>query len=155
MTTKMHFATTERRMHSEQTASCPFAAEEIQRTVTRTSPGVYWLGYLAHEQFIVTAVGRADEDLKDELSVRLMMLLAADLVAGPEDELKDKYARFAFCYTATAAEAFERECLAYHEVIDNGGTLQDPRHPSMDGDASENARAPRSFCPIWQCAWNY
>ncbi len=135
-------------------ASHPFTVSELDRLVTLKSPGVYSLGYLdEHGRFTVRAIGRADEDLRDELSVRMMLLMGADMLSGPGDSLRAQYSRFTFQYTASAEEAFERECLEYHRVFDQ---LDNKMHPSRDeNNTTREVTGPRWFCPIWQCAWNY
>ena len=88
-----------------------FTMSEINRLVTRTSAGVYTLGYLNNEgTFIVKYVGRSDTDLKNRLSSWIGKKVGCT--------------HFKANYCASADEAFKRECAIYHdfggvEVLDN------------------------------------
>lgn len=89
-----------------------FTSSEIDRVVTRTSPGNYGLGY-SNDTFIVKYVGRSDTDLNKELKARLT----------------SKYKHFKDSYATSPKAAFEKECHNYHDF---GGKekLDNEMHPS-------------------------
>jgi len=91
-----------------------FTSSEIDRVVTRTSPGNYALGYTKdNDTFIVQYVGRSDSDVNQELKARL----------------DSKYKRFKYSYATSPKAAFEKECHNYHDF---GGKeeLDNEIHPS-------------------------
>jgi hypothetical protein len=91
-----------------------FTSSEIDRVVTRTSPGNYALGYKNDEgTFIVLYVGRSDIDVNEELKARL----------------DSRYKHFKYSYATSPKAAFEKECRNYHDF---GGSekLDNKIHPS-------------------------
>ena len=91
-----------------------FTSSEINRVVTRTSPGNYALGYKNTDgKLIVQYVGRSDVDVNEELKARL----------------DDRYKRFKYSYATSPKAAFEKECRNYHDF---GGSkeLDNKIHPS-------------------------
>ena len=72
--------------------------EEIDRRITKTSPGNYALGRVGNDTFYVHYVGRSDTDLNDRLK---------DWVGS--------YKRFKFSYATSPKAAFEKECTNYHD----------------------------------------
>lgn len=94
--------------------SYTFTSSEIDRVVTRTSPGNYALGYIDDKgSFIVQYVGRSDSDVNQELKARL----------------DSKYKKFKYSYATSPKAAFEKECHNYHDF---GGSesLDNKIHPS-------------------------
>jgi len=91
-----------------------FTSSEIDRIITRTSPGNYALGYTKDDgTFIVQYVGRSDTDVNRELKTRL----------------DSKYKKFKYSYATSPKAAFEKECHNYHDF---GGKeeLDNEIHPS-------------------------
>lgn len=74
-------------------------AAEIDRVITRTSPGNYALGRVDDKKtFLVSYVGRSDTDVNGRLHDH----------AG-------NYDKFKYSYASSAKAAFERECENYHD----------------------------------------
>lgn len=90
-----------------------FTSAEIDRVVTRTSPGNYALGRTEGETFFVHYVGRSDSDVNQELKARLAL----------------NYTKFKYSYATSTKAAFEKECRNYHDF---GGSekLDNKIHPS-------------------------
>lgn len=90
-----------------------FSDTSIDQYVTEIRPGNFALGYVHDDVFIVRYIGRADENLRDELK----------LFIG------NTYQRFKFSYALSSQEAFEKECNIYHRF---GGSkkLHNLTHPS-------------------------
>ena len=90
-----------------------FTSAEIDRVVTKTSPGNYGLGY-SNDTFIVLYVGRSDSDVNQELKARLG---------------SSRYKEFKYSYATSPKAAFEKECRNYHDF---GGSekLDNEIHPS-------------------------
>lgn len=87
-------------------------SEKIDEEVTEISPGTYVLGHLNDEDvFIVKYVGRSDEDLNDRLH-----------------DWIDEYKRFKFGYFNSEKEAFEKECIIYHDFGESE-SLDNEIHP--------------------------
>ena len=83
--------------------------DTINLMVSRTSPGVYVLsrnGNKAHY------VGRSDSDLRS----RLMSYVGS------------RYLKFWFTYATSAKDAFEKECLLYHQ-FGGSSSLDNKIHP--------------------------
>jgi hypothetical protein len=85
---------------------------EIERNVTKISPGNYALGHISDSTFIVNYVGRSDDDVRERL----------------KDWLGSKYSDFKFSYATSPKAAFEKECRNYHDF---GGSekLDNDKHP--------------------------
>ncbi len=121
----------------------PLTLDEIDRVVTRTSPGFFSLGCFDSEShFVVKAVGRSDQDVAQELKA-----VAADVAQDSAYGFDLGYGRFTYGYAHSPEEVFEQECLLYHAAFEQ---LDSKRHP-----ARRKSNGQRSYCPIWQCAWNY
>jgi len=91
----------------------PLTDNEVDRHVTRKSPGNYGLGDTREEGiFIVQYVGRSDDDVNTRL----------------HDWTGTRYSKFKFSYASSPKEAFEKECRNYHDF---GGTdqLDNKMHP--------------------------
>lgn len=92
--------------------------EEIDKQVTRISPGNYALGYSKDNSFYVSYVGRSDADVNDRLK---------DWVG--------RYNQFKYSYASSPKNAFEKECHNYHdfgesEKLDNKVHPQRPTNTS-------------------------
>ena len=106
-----------------------FTSSEIDRVVTRTSPGNYALGYTQDDgTFIVKYVGRSDSDVNQELKARLAL----------------NYNKFKYSYATSPKAAFEKESQNYHDF---GGKekLDNEIHPSRP--AGTNWKCP--VCTIF------
>lgn len=87
----------------------------IDAYVTETSPGNFALGYVHDDTFIVRYIGRAEENLREELKTYI----------------DSTYQHFKFSYAPSSEEAFAKECRLYHRF---GGSkkLHNLTHPSRD-----------------------
>lgn len=70
----------------------------IDANVTRTSAGAYALGRVKDETFLVSYIGRSDDDVNDRLKDHV-----------------DDYDRFKYAYFPSPKAAFEKECNLYHD----------------------------------------
>ncbi len=105
--------------------------EEIDRVVTRKSPGVYVLGREKDtDLFIVNYVGRSDSDVN---------YILKDWVG------KDGYRRFKFGYFDSPKAAFEKECKIYHDFKPR----DNEKHPQRPNGS--NWQCPR--CDIFKDIW--
>ncbi|MBA7669158.1 hypothetical protein ES703_77286 [subsurface metagenome] len=73
--------------------------EKIDEVVTRESPGNYALGRVDKNSFIVSYVGRSDDDLNGRLKYWV----------------GKKYKHFKFSYATSRKAAFEKECKNFHD----------------------------------------
>ena len=71
-----------------------FTSSEIDKILTRTSPGNYALGRTDDDTFFVSYVGRSDSDINQELKSRLTR----------------NYTKFKYSYATSPKAAFEKEC---------------------------------------------
>lgn len=96
-----------------------FTSEEIDRVVTKSSPGNYALGNSDEKTFYVHYVGRSDNDVNQELKAKL--------------DLNHK--EFKYSYAASPKSAFEKECHNYHDF---GGSnkLDNKIHPGRPSGIS-------------------
>ena len=96
-----------------------FTSSEIDRAVTKTSPGNYALGWEDEKTFYVRYVGRSDTDVNAELKSRLTL----------------RHSKFKFSYATSAKAAFEKECRNYHDF---GGSkdLDNKVHPDRPTSAN-------------------
>jgi hypothetical protein len=90
--------------------------EEVEKHITKKSPGNYALGKSSDDTFHISYVGRADVDLKDRLL-----------------KWVDKYVDFKFSYATSPKDAFLKECKNYHDF---GGKekLKNQIHPDRPKD---------------------
>ena len=118
----------------------PFALQpaEIEKEITRTSPGVYILDR-SHEDgpFHISYVGRSDTDVK----ARLL-------------EHGAKYKRFKYEYYGTPEDAFAKECDLYHDFNPPSTIAHPPRPTAPSGSAPAakssarlGPRKLRDLCP--------
>jgi hypothetical protein len=90
--------------------------DTIDAAVTRSSAGVYALGYASPEgKFCVNHVGRADADVKG----KLRSFIGSAML-------------FKFGYMPTSRAAFERECELFHELSPPGNRV----HPGRPKDTN-------------------
>lgn len=87
--------------------------ETIDRIVTKTSPGVYVLGYVGIGGFIPKRVGRSDDSINEILKNR---------VGGD-------YSQFKFNYYDSSEAAFMKECCLYHDWKEQLDNEQHPERP--------------------------
>ena len=100
-----------------------FTSAEIDKVVTRKSPGNYALGYTKDDgTFVVQYVGRSDVDVNQELKARL----------------NSKYKKFKYSYATSPKTAFEKECQNYHD-FGGSDSLDKKNHP------------PRPSGSNWKC----
>lgn len=107
-----------------------FNSNKINEVITRTSTGNYALGYVKNDgKFIVQYVGRADADV----NARLLQ------------HIGENYTEFKFSYATSPKDAFEKECINYHDFGGNE-KLQNKIHPDRPSN-SKNWKCPR--CSIY------
>lgn len=87
----------------------PLTDERIDDNVV-SSPGVYALGYTRGDEFVIAYLGRADDDLKTELTAHA----------------RGTYPLFKFAYALSAEDAFAKQCELYHETVG----LENDLHPN-------------------------
>ncbi len=85
----------------------------IDAAVTQTSPGAYALGQAgAHGTFLISYVGRADDDLNARLKNHI-----------------GKHPSFKAGFFPSAKAAFDKECELYHMFGGPTGGLDNKIHP--------------------------
>src|SRR6185312_5973037 len=82
--------------------------------VLSDSQGVFALGYVRDDSFVIAALDRSETDLKTDLKSHLH---------GP-------FQHFKFVYALSKTDAFQRHCEIYHECVD----LENRAHPSPPQD---------------------
>lgn len=87
--------------------------DKIDEVVSPLKPGAFALGYIADINFVVVYIGRSDKNLNEELK---------DWVYRKSDCIFFKY-----YFAKTAQEAFEKECVCYHDF--GGVSLKSAQHP--------------------------
>jgi len=85
----------------------------VNERVTQKSAGNFALGYMQYASFIVRYIGRSDSDVKEEI----------------KKHMNTGYCYFKFSYAASPKEAYEKECLNYHDFNDPEGKLDNEKHP--------------------------
>ena len=103
----------------------PLTVERIDDNVV-SSPGVYALGYMHGDEFVIAYLGRADEDLAVELT----------------NHARGTYPLFKFAYALSAEDAFAKQCELYHETVG----LENDIHPNPP--RGTEAMCPR--CKAWR-----
>ena len=94
--------------------------ETIDEKVTKTSSGVYVLGYVDTDgKFVVHYTGRSDDDVNDRLC----------------DWVGSKYSKFKFGYFSSAKAAFEKESRIYHDFGESK-ELDNEVHPRRPDDTT-------------------
>ena len=119
----------------DMSGSFPLSAEAIDKTLMRTSPGNYALGYMDGDAFVVFYVGRSDCDLRQRLHDWVGMAsryeryastakalwgsyprgpLPVDAPASARVEnAESSYTHFAYSYARSADEAHAKEWRNY------------------------------------------
>lgn len=109
--------------------------DEIDRVVTRTSPGVYILDREnSNETFIVNYVGRSDDD---DVNNRL------------KDWVDTKYLRFKFDYYDSVKLAFEKECHIWHDFGGPDEKMDNEKHPQRPQGTNWQCPA----CNLFERRW--
>ena len=105
----------------------PFSYDQptIDNVVPTGIIGNYALGHIEDDSFIVEYVGRSDTDLRDRLPHSL-----------------GKYTHFKFSSASSAIEAYQKECINWHEFGGEKGYLANKIHP----DKPDGVKL--AFCPI-------
>jgi hypothetical protein len=98
--------------------SYPLTEEEVDKVVTKVSPGTYALGHTEEKKFIVEYVGRSDANLHSRLRSWI-----------------GKYKRFKFGYELSKKAAFEKECSLYHDFGESD-KLDNEDHPDRPNDSN-------------------
>jgi hypothetical protein len=93
----------------------PLTDDDINKNVTRTSPGAYALGYSANGSFYIDYVGRSDGDVNKRLHDHV-----------------GKYRQFKFDYFGSAKAAFQKECHLYHDFTPKDNKAH-PARPTNSG----------------------
>lgn len=90
---------------------------KIDQVVTKETIGNYALGDLNNDDvFVVHYVGRSDDNVKTRLKEHI-------------GEKPDKFKHFKFSYANSKKEAFEKECVNFHDC--GGSTnLENKVHPA-------------------------
>ncbi len=76
----------------------PLTESGIDTNVSRTSAGAYALGRTKDEKFLISYVGRSDDDVNARLKKHV-----------------GDYAKFKYGYFSSPKAAFEKECNLYHD----------------------------------------
>lgn len=84
----------------------------INAHVTLTSAGAYALGMDKVDSFVISYVGRSDDDVNGRLH---------DWIG--------KYSDFKFDYFDSPKAAFEKECHLWHDFGGSKGGLDNEKHP--------------------------
>lgn len=74
----------------------------IDSKVSKTSPGNYGLGYIQDNTFHVCRIGRSKDDVKGRLKQYV-------------GKKPGRYTHFRFKYASSIKEAFEKECMNFHD----------------------------------------
>ncbi len=93
----------------------PLNEDEINKQITKISPGNYAYGHTEDNTFYVQYVGRSDNDLNDRIK------------HGIGD-----YEQFKYSYAKSAKEAYEKECQNYHDFGES--KLDNKNHPDKPDD---------------------
>jgi len=94
----------------------------IDAAISRTSPGAYALGAMDGSTFMISYVGRSDDDVKARLKNHVGL-----------------YPTFKYGYQPSAKAAFDKECNLFHDFGEY--TLANKIHP--DRPAGSNWTCPR------------
>lgn len=97
----------------------PLNEHEIDLQIKKGIPGNYAYGYLNEdERFFVQYVGRSDEDLNSRIRHGI-----------------GQYKMFKYSYAKGSKEAFEKECINYHDFGGEEGILDNNIHPDRPDGA--------------------
>lgn len=106
--------------------------EEIDRVVTRISPGVYVLGHSENGTFYVKYVGRSDNNINSRLK-----------------QWVEQYVQFKFGYFSSPKAAFEREGTIYHDFGGPNGSLDNKNHPQRPEGTDWQCSRCNVFAKTW------
>ena len=95
--------------------SYPLTESDINTNVTMASAGAYALGRLKDEAFLVSYVGRSDDDVNARLKQHV-----------------SDYARFKYRYFPSPKAAFEKECDLYHDFEPPDNKIHPARPKNSD-----------------------
>lgn len=103
----------------------PLNEREIDQNIRKKIPGNYAYGFLNNdERFVVQYVGRSDDDLNSRIKHGI-----------------GRYKMFKYSYANDSKEAFEKECLNYHDFGGEEGILDNKIHPDRPKGTDYN-------CPV-------
>jgi hypothetical protein len=119
-----------------------FEKEDIRENIKETSPGYYLLGSKGGplNAFLIDRVyvGRSDNDLQRRL------------LEDKDDDHYREFTHFVCAYAVDEKEAFEKECIYYHEYKDdNNVVLLNEQHPDRPDNYKEIY--PDLECPVAGC----
>jgi hypothetical protein len=98
--------------------------------VEKSCIGNYALGFLGDKgEFYIQYVGRSDTDLNARIKAHI----------GEKASTGNDYLFFKFSYSASAKEAYEKECINYHDF--SRYTLDNEVHPDRPDNSNLN-------CPV-------
>jgi hypothetical protein len=92
----------------------PCTETATDQFVTRKSAGTYALSRSRDGTFVVSYVGRSDDDVNGRLK---------------HWARQNIYKRFKFTYATSPKAAFEKECVSYHDFGGTDGTMDNKVHP--------------------------
>ncbi len=93
----------------------PLTESGVDTNVSRTSAGAYALGRTEGEKFLISYVGRSDDDVNARLKKHV-----------------DDYAKFKYGYFSSPKAAFEKECNLYHDFEPPDNKI----HPARPGNTN-------------------
>lgn len=91
----------------------PINTKSVDANVRKGAIGNYALGIVGQGQFVVKYVGRSDTDLNERI----------------KDHIGEPYTYFMFSYAENVAQAYQKECVNYHDYVDPGYRLDNEIHP--------------------------
>jgi len=97
--------------------------EKVDEMISQKSAGVYVLDRIREGGFHINYVGRSDDDVNERL----------------KKWFGSKYKWFRFDYASSPKNAFEKECIIYHDNGGPEGKLDNEQHPDRPANAN------------WQC----
>ena len=96
-------------------------AKTVDANIFKESIGNYALGTIDQEgQFVVKYVGRSDADLRERIKDHL-----------------DDYPCFKFSYADDAVQAYQKECINYHDFSGDHNRLDNVIHPDKPEGRSD------------------
>jgi hypothetical protein len=104
----------------------PLTEQFINAHIINEAIGNYALGIAHNRQFAVQYVGRSDTDLKRRLA----------------EHIGEPYTYFMFSYAENVVQAYQKECVNYHDYVDPGYRLDNEIHPDKPEGRSD-LRCPR------------
>jgi hypothetical protein len=106
----------------------PLTAEAIDEYVAEGKIGNYALGVYGKNKLAIKYIGRSDTDLNKRL----------------KEHIEEKgYTCFKFSCAESTVQAYQKECLNYHDFIDAGFRLDNTIHPAKPKNHPDDLRCPR------------